>query len=147
MCVCVCVCVCVLGGDQTQTIDNKSMRDLYREKFKFQLLPGQPAQKLSSLQTLTQGIFRQPAIANWQQYMGGTDTATRAAAMAAGPTRLELAVFSGTNEKGALVFEVDFTVPYPNWPAYSQTRHLALVACVEALEAKGIKLAHCPTAS
>ncbi len=134
----------ILGG--AQQIDNASMRDLRRQKFTFQFLPGQPVQKLSSLQTLVQDVFSQPHVANWQQYLEEADQATRAAAEAAGPTNLEAAVFSGTNAQGALVFEVDFSTPHPSWPAHKQTRHLAFVACVEAFEANGLKLAHFPTA-
>jgi hypothetical protein len=43
-----------------------------------------------------------------------------------------------------LVFEVDFSTPHPSWQAFKQTRHLAFVACVEAFEANGLKLAHFP---
>ena len=128
----------------TQQIDNGSMRDLRREKFLFQLLPDQPAQNLSSLQTLMQDVFKQPEIAQWQQYMEETDAATRAAAEAAGPTKLEAAVFTGANTQGALVFEVNFSTPHPSWQAFRQTRHLAFLAIVAALETKGIKLAHFP---
>ena len=120
------------------------MRDLRREKFLFQLLPDQPAQNLSSLQTLMQDVFKQPEIAQWQQYMEETDAATRAAAEAAGPTKLEAAVFTGANTQGALVFEVNFSTPHPSWQAFRQTRHLAFLAIVAALETKGIKLAHFP---
>ena len=91
-----------------------------------------------------QDVFSQPHVANWQQYLEKTDQATRTKAEAAGPTNLEGAAFSGTNDQGALVFEVDFSTPHPSWQAFKQTRHLAFVACVEAFEANGLKLAHFP---
>lgn len=129
-----------------QQIDNGSVRELRRQKFTFQFVPGQAAHKLSTLQPLMQDVFSQPSVANWQQYLGETDAATLATANAAGPTVLEAAVFTGSNAKGAFELQVDFHTPHPSWQAHRQTRHVAFVACVEAFEAKGLKLAHFPAA-
>jgi hypothetical protein len=115
---------------------------LLRGRFKFQLQPGQSPKKLAKLQTLIEQVFRQPAVANWQQYLGAAGSSDASAEAAAGPTQLEQAGFSGVNDRGALVFDVVFVTPHPSWGAFVRTRHVALLACVAALEGEGVKLAH-----
>ena len=100
-------------------IANTSMRELRREKFAFQFQPNQPAAKLAAVQGLVREVFKQPAVADWQQYLPeGMGFEARDAADAAGPTKLEAAVFTGANATGALAFEISWAQPHPNWDSF-----------------------------
>ena len=145
------------------TVENLSSFEVRRGRLLLRLVPGQPVERLDAVKGLVQGAFRDPAIANWQQYLtpaaaaaaaDDEDARAKKGANASGlaktasgkssgpPTQLEDLGFVEIDSGGALEFEIVYVVPYEDVAPFKQVRHEVMVGVMRALQGGGVELAH-----
>ena len=123
------------------TVENLSRYDDRRGRFALLLCPNQSTKVLDDIQRVVAEAFKQPAVANWQQYLQlpPSNSKLQAVAKEAGPTQLWHCGFVDVDTAGALVFEIVFCVPHSDARAFKRVRHEAFVAVLRVLERAGVR--------